>query len=98
MPTFRDAVLMHVQMESEQSDKVWADEHLGKPPRLFVSSLGGCPRAAYHAAVQHLPGHPFHREITHPHDPYMLERPHPVRPPLFEICTCEAYCNSYFVT
>jgi hypothetical protein len=50
----------------------WAKCHQGQDPKLFVSSLGHCPRMACFSAVQHLPDHPFHREITHPFDLYTL--------------------------
>jgi len=55
-----------------QNTEEWRERHQGEP-HLFVSDIGGCPRQAFYNAVQHLPDHPWHAEVTHPFDPYLLE-------------------------
>jgi hypothetical protein len=58
----------------EQDDEEWNKRHEGREPRLFISSLGHCPRAAFHDAVSYLPDHPFYAAETHPFSTFVLDR------------------------
>lgn len=58
--------------EKAKRDQEWLREHEGAPPKLFISSLGHCMRAAFFDAVKHIPDHPWHHEETHPFPPYVL--------------------------
>ena len=57
-----------------QDDEEWDKRHEGREPKLFISSLGHCPRAAFHDAVSCLPDHPFYAAETHPFSTFVLDR------------------------
>jgi hypothetical protein len=61
-----------LRVANAESTKEWAKTHHLNPPKLFISNLGKCSRAAFFHSVQHLPSHPFHAEETHPSSNYVL--------------------------
>ena len=61
-----------LKVASEKSTAEWAKTHHLNPPKLFISNLGKCPRAAFFHSVQHLPSHPLHAGETHPFSKYVL--------------------------
>jgi hypothetical protein len=61
-----------LRVANKESTEEWAKTHHLNPPKLFISNLGKCPRAAFFHSVQHLPSHPFHAEETHPFSKYVL--------------------------
>lgn len=73
MGTVRQAVIEHVRAKNQESNQAWQDTHHYDEPRLFVSDIGHCPRAAYYSAFGHFEGHPFCVERTHPFDDYVVE-------------------------
>ena len=73
MNIIRGIVIKHVRAKQEESNQAWEDTHHYDEPRLFVSDIGHCPRAAYYNAFGHFEGHPFCVERTHPFDDYVVE-------------------------
>lgn len=63
----------YVEQNREQELK-WEQEHKGKEPTIYVSSLMDCPRRAVLSSHAHLYDHPKHRDITHPHDDWTLAK------------------------
>jgi hypothetical protein len=61
-----------VKQRARAHDLEWIASHLDKPPKLFISALGFCHRKAFFDATRALPDHPWHAEITHPHNDYLL--------------------------
>ena len=74
MGVIRDLILEQVERGAAERDQLWLERHVGKEPRLFISSLGGCARKAFFDAYQHVEGHPWNVEKTHPFDLYLLEK------------------------
>lgn len=71
--SIRDSLVWDMYLQSEADTLAWEQEHKDKPPRLFVGSIGGCPRQAYFSAFKHIAGHPLQYDISHPFPEEVVE-------------------------